>query len=126
MRGFVIKQHIVVSHASGAPGMLSVAQMHEAARMGAFLEFAGVFIMGQKPLHEPAAYAAMIRQVGVENVIMASNFGQEGRPLPPDGLALYAGMMRKQGFTEQELHRMMAENPARALGLQSPASSATQ
>jgi hypothetical protein len=73
--------------------------------------------MGAKPLHAPAEYASMIRQIGIDNVIMASDFGQEGRPLPPDGFALYAGLMRKEGFTEQELHRMMAENPARALGL---------
>lgn len=110
-------QHLVVSHAATGTSTLSIAQMKEAIGLGAYLEFAGVSVLGAKPEKQPSDYAAMIRSAGVDHVIMGSDFGQADRPSPPDGLALYAGLMRKQGFTEEELHRMMAENPASAMGL---------
>ena len=89
-----------MTHAADPVGTLEVALAHAA-----------------RPEFQPAAYADMIRKVGVDHVIMGSDFGQPGRPMPPDGLALFAGVMRKEGFSEQELYRMMAENPARAMGL---------
>jgi len=108
---------IVVSHAATGSSALSADQMQEAVKLGAMLEFASVSTMGANPEFQPAVYAGMIRKAGVDHVIMGSDFGQPGRPLPPDGLALFAGLMRGQGFTEQELYRMMAENPARVMGL---------
>jgi hypothetical protein len=110
-------KHMVVSHAATGTSAMSIPQMQEAIKLGAFLEFASVSTMGASPEIQPAAYAGMMRKVGVENVIMGSDFGQPGRPMPPDGLALYAGLMRRQGLTERDLYRMMAENPARAMGL---------
>ena len=73
--------------------------------------------MGDEPLFTPAVYADAMRKVGVRNVIISSDFGQQGRPMPTDALALFAGLMRREGFSEVELHTMMADNPARALGL---------
>jgi hypothetical protein len=55
--------------------------------------------------------------VSVDNAIISTDFGQQGRPLPPDALAVFAGMMKKQGFSEQELRTMMAVNPAKVMGL---------
>jgi imidazolonepropionase-like amidohydrolase len=110
-------KHIVVSHAATGSSAMSIPQMQEAIRFGAFLEFASVSTMGASPEIQPAAYAELMRKAGVDHVIMGSDFGQPGRPMPPDGLALYAGLMRRQGFTDHELYLMMAENPARAMGL---------
>jgi hypothetical protein len=62
-------------------------------------------------------YADAIRKIGVDNAIISTDFGQQGRPLPPDALAVFAGMMKKQGFSEQELRTMMAVNPAKVMGL---------
>jgi Family of unknown function (DUF6282) len=115
-------KHMVVSHAATGTSAMSVPQMQEAITLGALLEFASVSTMGASPEMQPAAYADLMRKVGVENVIMGSDFGQPGRPMPPDGLALFAGLMRQQGFSERDLSRMMAENPARALGLPPAAS----
>ena len=93
-------QHLVVSHAATGTSTLSIPQMKEAIGLGAYLEFAGVSVLGPRPEKQPTDYAEMIREVGVDHVIMGSDFGQPDRPLPPDGLALYASLMRKQGFTE--------------------------
>ena len=110
-------RHMVVTHAIGNPVFMTLAQMQEAVTLGAFLEFVAQYTMGPKPAFAPAAYADAIRKVGIDHVVMSTDFGQQGRPIPPDGLALFAGLMKKEGFTDQELRRMMAENPARLLGL---------
>jgi hypothetical protein len=111
-------KHVVVTHAIGNPVFMTIPQMQEAARMGAMIEFVAQYAMGPRPAFDSAVYADAMRKVGVDNVIISTDFGQQGRPLPPDGLAVFAGMMIKQGFSERELRRMMAENPAKALGLQ--------
>jgi hypothetical protein len=109
--------HVVVTHAMGNPVFMSVAQMQEAVKLGAMIEFVASYGMGDDPIFTPEVYAQAIRDVGVANVIISSDFGQKDRLLPPDALAVFAGMMKKQGFTAAELHQMLAINPAIALGL---------
>jgi hypothetical protein len=110
-------RHVIVTHAFGDPVFMTIAQMQQAVQLGAMIEFVASYAMGATPLFDPAIYAAAMRAVGVQNVIISSDFGQIGRPTPPDALALFAGMMRRQGFSAAELHQMMAVNPAQALGL---------
>jgi hypothetical protein len=110
-------QRVLVTHAFGDPVFMSIAQMREAVAAGAMIEFVASYAMGPNPLFQPAVYADAIRQVGVENVIVSSDLGQMGRILPPDGLAVFAGLLLKHGFTAAEVHAMLADNPARLLGL---------
>lgn len=64
-----------------------------------------------------AGLAASIREVGVESTILATDLGQPDNPHPVDGLEIMAARLAEQGFSQAELRRMMAENPAVALGL---------
>ena len=48
---------------------------------------------------------------------MASDLGQKGNALPPEGFAVFIDAMRKKGFTDQELDLMTRKNPATLLGL---------
>jgi hypothetical protein len=107
--------HIVLTH----PMLLglSVAQMQEAAKLGAFVEFVSNFARGPDAETRTREYAEVIRKVGVGSSIISSDLGQAGNPLHPDGLAAAAQALRRQGFTEQELDLMFKENPARLLGL---------
>ncbi|HEV2273172.1 MAG TPA: DUF6282 family protein [Acidobacteriaceae bacterium] len=111
-------QHIVVTHAMIAPIHMSNAQMLEAARMGAYIEFVYNGLIGSYKEFTFADYAKAIRYVGVEHCILSSDMGQPANPIHPDGLlALFKGL-RAQGFTEAEIARMSKENPAHLLGLQ--------
>ena len=109
--------HMVATHAIGNPVFMTMQQMQEAVGLGAFIEFVAQYAMGPKPAFTLAAYADAMRKVGIDSVIISTDFGQQGRIIPPDGLAVFAGLMKKEGFTDKELHRMMADNPARLLGL---------
>jgi hypothetical protein len=110
-------EHMVVTHAMNAPIQMSVQQMQEAARLGAFLEF-----VGSTPLSADAGarydrFAEAIRAIGPEFCILSTDLGQAGNPVPVDGFAGFLDAMRARGFSAQDIDRMAKENPARLLGL---------
>jgi uncharacterized protein DUF6282 len=115
-------EHMIVTHAMSRPIQMSVPQMQEAARLGAFIEIVYVHSLTIPELRRTAVYsaadvAAVIRQVGVASIILSTDMGQVGIPLPPDGLAAFARALRTEGISTRDLDRMMKENPARLLGL---------
>src|SRR3954464_9255371 len=57
-----------------------------------------------------ADLAARIRDVGPESMIMATDFGQPDTPLPADGLEQYARGMLDNGFSADEVRRMIGEH----------------
>ena len=110
-------QHIVVTHAMLAPVHMTIAQMQEAAKQGAWLEFVYNGLVGPNREFEIGDYAKAIRAVGPEHCILASDLGQPANPLHPDGLAAFFEALRTQGITAAEINTMAKRNPALALGL---------
>jgi hypothetical protein len=111
-------QHMVVTHAMLAPIHMSDAQMLEAAKMGAYIEFVYNGLLGSYKEFTFKDYARAIRYVGVEHCILASDMGQPANPLHPDGLVALFDGLKKEGITQAEIDRMAKENPARLLGLE--------
>ena len=111
-------QHMVITHALGAPILMDVQQMQEATRLGALIEFVGSTLAGADAAARMERFADAIRKVGPQFCILSSDLGQKGNPLPPDGFGEFLAAMRARGFSEQELDRMSKQNPARLLGLQ--------
>ena len=100
-------QNVVITHAMDNDW--TVAQMRDAAQMGAFIEFA-------KPLGNPTVdqYAEGIRSIGPQFCIVS----QAGvSHLPPELVGAFVVALRDRGFSERELDVMMKDNPARLLGL---------
>jgi hypothetical protein len=109
--------HIVVTHAMLAPVHMSIAQMQEAAREGAFIEFVYNALIGANKEFEIADYVKAIRAVGPDFCILSSDLGQAGNPIHPDGLATFFDALRRSGVSPTDIARMSKVNPARALGL---------
>ena len=110
-------ERMVVTHAINAPILMTVPQMIEAARLGAYIEFAGSTMRNASAAERVDRFAAAIRQVGPEHCILSSDLGQDGNPLPPDGYAEFLTAMRAKGFSTQEIATMSRANPAKLLGL---------
>jgi hypothetical protein len=111
-------RRMVVTHAMNPPILMTVPQMQEAAKLGAFVEFVGSTL---RPADAPARldrFAAAIRAVGPEFCILSSDLGQEGNELPVDGFAAFIQAMRARGFSAAELDAMTRRNPARLLRLE--------
>lgn len=110
-------ERIVVTHAMARSVNMSVPQMQEAAKLGAYVEFVYGGLLGANNPLTIQEYAAAIRAVGTEHCILSSDLGQVGNPLHPDGLAAFFRALREQGFAEADIDRMAKRNPAALLGL---------
>jgi len=115
-------ERIVVTHATGHPVDMTMEQMKEAVSLGALIEFSATFLFGRHSSADDIrdAYDA-IRELGPEHVILSSDAGQMGNPYPDDMLAITAGKFREMGMTTAEIYTIMAENPAKLLGIPPPA-----
>jgi hypothetical protein len=111
-------RHMVVTHAMQAPVLMDVAQMQQAAREGAFIEFVAGSLAARGAAARMDSYADAIRKVGPEFCILSSDLGQKGNALPPDGFGAFIDALRARGFTSAQLDRMSKQNPATLLGLQ--------
>ena len=110
-------QRMVVTHAMNAPVLMDVAQMQEAATLGALIEFVGGSLTTADANARLDRFAAAIRAIGPEFCVLSSDLGQAGNALPPDGFGAFLVAMRGRGFTEAEIDRMSKLNPGRLLGL---------
>ena len=110
-------EHIVVTHAMLAPVRMTVAQMREAAGLGAYIEFVYNGVFGKSKEYEMKDYAEAIRAIGAKSCILSSDMGQVGNPLHPDALAAFFAAMLREGIPQSDIDLMSKTNPARALGL---------
>lgn len=115
-------QHVVVTHAMSSPILMTIPQMQQAAREGAYIEFVyGATLPpdnGANAVVPMSDYAKAIRAVGPQSCILSSDLGQPKRPLHPDGLVMFFEALRKEGISQADIDLMSKTNPARALGLQ--------
>lgn len=108
---------IVVTHAMNPPILMTVAQMQEAAKLGAFIEFVGSTLRTPEAPARMDRFADAIRRIGPEFCILSSDLGQQGNEMPSEGFGAFLAAMRARGFSAAEVDRMAKENPARLLGL---------
>ncbi len=107
-------ERIVVTHpASGLVGM-SAEMQKEAADLGALLEYTVSAALSPGSFEE---FTRQIRDVGLENIVLTTDFGQVGNPVPADGLRAILPRLRAAGFSQADIDRMTRHNPARLLGL---------
>jgi hypothetical protein len=114
-------KHVVVTHAMYYVENMSIPQMQQAARDGAFIEFdADGPYVGPPPRKTMADYAEAIRQVGPQYCLLATNFGSIKNPpfpLHPQGLLEFMEALHKEGISVADINLMAKTNTALALGL---------
>lgn len=103
-------QHVVVTHATRPPVRMTIAQMQEAAKLGAYIEF----VYDRPGMAEDAK---AIRAIGPVSCILSSDLGQPNNPLHPDGLEAFFAGLEKEGISRPDIEMMSRKNPATVLGL---------
>ena len=111
-------KHVIVTHGMRPPVNMTIAQMQEAAREGAYIEFVYGSTLGANPENQMSDYIKAIREVGPKSCILSTDLGQVGNPLHPDGMAMFLDTLLRAGFSQAEIDLMSKTNPAVALGLQ--------
>ncbi|MGD0965344.1 MAG: DUF6282 family protein [Candidatus Acidiferrales bacterium] len=112
--------HILIKNAMGMFTHLTVPQMQQAAREGAYLEFAYNAAYGEHPQRSIAEYADGMRQVGAKFCVLSTDFGSVHKtavPLHPQALLEFMQALHKEGISVDDINLMAKTNPARLLGL---------
>lgn len=107
---------IVINHPEYIVNM-PVEQQVELAKMGAFIEHLVIFMMPAWYKVSPKEMAAMIRKVGAERTILATDLGQIHNPPPVEGMRIFVRLMLEQGIPAKSIEQMIKTNPATLLGL---------
>jgi hypothetical protein len=110
-------KHIVVTHAMMAPIHMNIAQMKEAASIGAYIEFVYNGLVGSYKEFEFADYARAMKAVGAEHCILGSDMGQVTNPVHTEALKIFYAGLLKAGMTQHEIDLMSRRNPATLLEL---------
>jgi hypothetical protein len=106
-------QHMIATHAFDLAGKMTIEQMQEAAKLGAFIEF------DFRNTLEGGRTDA-IRKVGPQFCFISEFWTKLTMPREYagfEGVGAFAEAMRARGFTDRELEMMFKENPAKALGV---------
>jgi hypothetical protein len=114
-------QHITVTHAMNEPIGMTVSQMQEAARMGAFIEFVYGATLERNATLTVEQYAQAMRAVGPDHCIMSTDLGggrPYPRPMPTQGMLDFMTKLHALGFSVAEIDQMSKTNPEIVLGLE--------
>ncbi|HET7084779.1 MAG TPA: DUF6282 family protein [Rhizomicrobium sp.] len=114
-------QHVVVTHAMNGPIDMTIPQMQEAARMGAYIEFVYGATLEKGATLTVEQFAQAMRAVGPEHCIMSTDLGGARpypRPLPTAGMLKFMQRLHKLGISVADINTMSKTNPARVLGLE--------
>jgi hypothetical protein len=71
-------------------------------------------VLGRRSFDE---FAAQIRAVGPENVVLTTDLGQVGNPFHADGLRMIFPRLAAAGFSQAEIDTVTKHNPAGLIGL---------
>jgi hypothetical protein len=107
-------QRIVITHPEFPTTLLSIEQQQALAKLGVYFERCFTTPNTGKISWEQVY--ANIREVGPASTILATDLGQTTAPYPDEGLGIFASKLLDNGFTENEVRRMVRDNPGQLLG----------
>lgn len=110
---------ILLTHPQWNINRMSVEQMAEISKMGAFI---GLFLYTafphfNNPTCDRREVLDIIEKVGVDKCVMATDFGSMLNPPPVEGMKLYIRLLLAMGVQEKDIRTMLIDNPTKLLGL---------
>ncbi|MDN5854065.1 MAG: DUF6282 family protein [Actinomycetia bacterium] len=91
---------------------------HELVQLGAYVEHeAGFYDPEGTKKWDPKLLLDWIEKIGPEHTVIASDLGQENRPMPVDAYIRVASALLDLGLDEKSLRLVFCDNPAFLLGL---------
>jgi hypothetical protein len=106
-------KRIVVDHPYFSK--LSVLEQRTLAEHGVFVNYTAGELLPRWWRVSIADFAAAIRQIGVERMILSSDCGQLHNPPEPEAMRMMCQLLLEEGFSENDIKRMLHHNPAELL-----------
>jgi len=113
-------RNIVITHALAKPVMLDLEHIEHLAGLGAIIEldFASISPMWvSQQGNSVDNVLKTIETVGARKCILVSDAGQRHNPMPAEALRLFAQILYERGVSQEDLRRMMIDNPTSLLGI---------
>jgi predicted metal-dependent phosphotriesterase family hydrolase len=110
-------KRILVTHPDDKVSAISEAQQRELIGHGAILEKCLITTMpgwGDLTIKQ---IAESIRNLGAENCVIVTDFGQAHHEIPTEGLKRFVKGLCESGITPEEIQVMLCKNPCRLLGI---------
>ena len=112
---------MVITHPTDAEfseKLLTIDELQQLAKIGAFSEFTLVGMLPNEFCHDPVKIVKTIKAIGAEHCIISTDLGQPQNPLPVEGMRLLIATLLHHGITQKEVELMVKANPAALLGLE--------
>ena len=109
----------VITHPNWNVTKATMEQMAEMGRLGAYI---GLFMYGDVPNFnnpncDPMAMFEIIRQVGPEHIVLASDLGTVVNMPPWEGMKLFMRILLANGIDRKTIRKMCVENSSALLGI---------
>jgi Family of unknown function (DUF6282) len=108
---------ILITHPDLSLSGIGLEDQKALAADGALLEKDVIAMMPAWQSVSLQQMVASIRGVGAAHCVLATDFGQLHHPVPPEGMRMFIQLLLEQGIGADDIRTMVAENPARLLGL---------
>jgi len=90
----------------------SIEEQKELARMGVFIEHLAIFMYPMWPTKWGIdGIVEMIKAVGPERTVLATDLGQVHNPPPWEGLRMFVRVLLEKGIPKEHLKIMVQDNP---------------
>jgi hypothetical protein len=110
---------IVITHPNWNVTKATHEQMAEMGKMGAFI---GLFMYGDVPNFnnpncDPIEMFEIIKKVGPDHIVLASDLGTVINMPPWEGMKLFMRILIAKGIDKKDIRKMCVDNPSWLLGL---------
>ena len=102
-------KRIVITHVDFPNTFYSIEEQRQLLKYGAYMEHCyTTFATGKVDF---AVTVDQIRALGPEHVILSTDLGQKTAKYPDEGMQEFAEKLVENGFSQEEIHQMVVENP---------------
>lgn len=100
---------IIITHVTYQNTKYTIEEQKQLAQYGAFMEHCyTTFATGKSTIEEEIE---QIRAMGADHVILSTDLGQKTAVYPDEGLQKYCEILAENGFSDEEIHKMVNTNP---------------
>jgi hypothetical protein len=119
-------EKIVITHPFFKVPNLDVEDLRTLSAQGAYAEFGYCTVSPMWHYATVTKVADAINTIGASHALLVSDTGQRHNPMPADALRIFAQSVFESGVSEEDVHTLIAVNPAELLGLPARAPAAEE